>query len=81
LGLFNVRTTTQVVRDRFELLLLRDRLGNRSDGLPRLRFATFQFPEDGAPLSWKMNARNRCDRDPFSRLRSTQKSIASGEGR
>jgi len=57
LGLLNVRTTTQVVRDRFELLLLRDRLGAGADGLPRLRFATFQFPEDGAPLSWKMNGR------------------------
>ena len=27
------------------------------DPSPVLRFATFQFPEDGAPLSWKMNGR------------------------
>ena len=57
-GFFNVRTTTQLVRDRAELLLLRDRL-KRDDKkeMPRVRFATFQFPEDGAPLSWKMNGR------------------------
>lgn len=55
LGLFNVRTSTQLVRDRAELVQLRDRLGVDAEGRPRLRFATFQFPDNGAPLSWKIN--------------------------
>ncbi|HXD74456.1 MAG TPA: patatin-like phospholipase family protein [Vicinamibacterales bacterium] len=55
LALFNVRTTTQLVRDRLELLALRERLGTGADGRPLLQFASFQFPENDAPLSWKMN--------------------------
>jgi hypothetical protein len=55
LALFNVRTTTQLVRDRLELLELREKLGNGADGRPLLQFASFQFPGNDAPLSWKMN--------------------------
>lgn len=60
-GLFNVRTTTQLVRDRFDLLQLRERIGKEKSGKDdfhwKVRFATFKFPEDGAPLSWRMSDR------------------------
>jgi Patatin-like phospholipase len=56
IGLLNVKTTAQLLRDRDELLLLRDRWGDGPDGWPRIRFASFEFPAKGAPLSFKMNS-------------------------
>jgi hypothetical protein len=55
-GLLSVRTTAQLVRDRNALLLLRGKWTNPgAEGLPRIRFAGFEFKGNGAPLSWKMN--------------------------
>jgi Patatin-like phospholipase len=53
-GLMSVRTTAQLVRDRDELNLLRDKWGNDSSSRPRIRFAGFKFQGKDAPLSWKM---------------------------
>ena len=55
-GLLSVRNTGQLVRDRNALTLLQAKWGSPSvEGLPRIRFAGFQFERHGAPLSWKMN--------------------------
>jgi hypothetical protein len=58
-GLLHVRTTTQLVRDKEQLLLLRDRWGRNKQNIPHIRFASFQFPQQGAPLSWQMNDAQR----------------------
>lgn len=52
-GIVSVRTSAQLVRDRDELLLLRDKWKD-ADGTPRIRFAGFKFEAEDAPLSWKM---------------------------
>ena len=55
--LLGVRTAAQLVRDRTELMLLRERWRERQGDrdVPPIRFAGFQFQGENAPLSWKMN--------------------------
>jgi len=53
-ALLGVRTAAQLVRDRAELMLLRERWHEEKD-VPLIRFAGFQFQGQNAPLSWKMN--------------------------
>jgi hypothetical protein len=59
LGLLQVRSTGQLLHDRDHLLLLRDKWG-KVNGRPRIRFASFEFGETNAPLSFKMNTNQMC---------------------
>ena len=62
-GLLNVRSTGQLLHDRYELSLLQDKWGtvdfkNRAGQVeqrPRIRFAGFEFQDHNAPLSFAMN--------------------------
>lgn len=54
-AVLNVKETGQLLRNREELIWLRDKWGNGPTGLPLIQFATFEFPETDAPLSFRMN--------------------------
>jgi hypothetical protein len=52
-ALMRVRTTAQLMRDQEAIEMFRQRWAK--DGI-HIRPATFEFPGNDAPLSWKMNA-------------------------
>jgi hypothetical protein len=59
-GLLNVRTTAQLLRDRDALTMLAQRwaaspTSHQGSLQDRIRFATFTFNGNDAPLSWAMN--------------------------
>jgi hypothetical protein len=66
-GLLNVRSTGQLLHDRYELSLLQDKWGtvdfvNRAGQVehrPRIRFAGFEFQDHSAPLSFAMNEKQK----------------------
>jgi hypothetical protein len=53
-ALLSVRTTAQLVRDRDELKLLEKKWAAAGD--VHIKFATFEFAGEGAPLSWQLTA-------------------------
>lgn len=57
-GLLSVRTTAQLISDQQELTLLAERWAKttpQGTAVDRIHFATFQFWNSNAPLSWAMN--------------------------
>ncbi|MBZ5521710.1 MAG: patatin-like phospholipase family protein [Acidobacteriia bacterium] len=59
LGLLNVRTTAQLIRDRDALQMFQQRWARTAgeSNLSRIQTATFEFQGHNAPLSWAMNPR------------------------
>ena len=56
--MLHVRSSGQLLHDRGELLILRDKW-NTIAGQSMIRFASFEFPEDDAPLSFQMNQKQK----------------------
>lgn len=54
-ALLSVRESGQLLHAKEELIALRDKWGKGRDGTPLVKFATFEFSPDGAPLSFRMN--------------------------
>ena len=54
-ALLSVRESGQLLHGREELLALREKWGEDATGAPLVKFATFEFSPDGAPLSFRMN--------------------------
>jgi hypothetical protein len=54
-ALLSVRESGQLLHAKEELLALRDKWGRGPDELPLIKFATFEFSPEGAPLSFRMN--------------------------
>lgn len=60
-ALMSVRTTAQLVRDREELTLLKEKWSTLDHA--RIEFATFEFTGEDAPLSWELteNQKNKIE--------------------
>lgn len=54
-ALLSVRESGQLLHAKEELIALRDKWGRGPDDLPLIKFATFEFSPEGAPLSFRMN--------------------------